>query len=168
MNNEGERVWEMALLNNDDFFYGIYRIERFRYSPILSSPENITITGDQSVKVEWSAWYDYRPKRNMVGNYSLYLDGTHTSSGTLTFDKYWRPIELGFDLGILSDGEHNATLVLEDTIGKRLTRDAVSIVVQNTQATSYSLEIFFLTLGAAGVVIVVILIIPIRRKSIKY
>ena len=167
VNNEGERVWEMTLLNNDDFFYGIYRTERFRHLPILSSPEDITITDNQSVKVEWSAWYNYRPKRNIVGYYSLYLDGTRTSSGLLTYDKYWRPVDLGFDLGILSDGEHNATLVLEDAIGKRLTRNSLSIVVQSTQLPSYSLESLFLALGVAGAVIIIVLFLPIRRKSIK-
>ncbi len=167
VNNAGERVWEMSLLNNDDFFYGIYRIERFRYSPTLNSLEDITTTSNQNVILEWSAWYYYRPKRNIIGNYTLYLEGARYSTGMVTYDKYWRSVDLQFDLGMLSEGIHNATLVLEDAVGKKLTRNSLSIVVQNTQLPTSSLEILFLGLGVAGVVIIITLFLLTRWKSIK-
>jgi len=55
VNDEGEIVWEMSFINTDDIIYGVYRMERIRFSPILSSNEDVLVAYgtdlDHAIKV---------------------------------------------------------------------------------------------------------------------
>ncbi len=124
VNDAGEIVWELTLPTDA----GVYRAERFRLSPILSTPQDILTISGNDVEVQWQAWYNFRPKRRMEGPYTLYLDDTEIDSGTVSFDKWWRPTNLTFSLGTLAEGNHNLTLWVEDGEG-HATTDSLNITI---------------------------------------
>ncbi|NHJ12998.1 MAG: hypothetical protein EAX95_04940 [Candidatus Thorarchaeota archaeon] len=117
VDDSGRIVWEMSFLNSDDVDWGIYRSERIRFKPTLSSPDDMMVLDGDSAVVSWDAWYNFRPKRSMPGSYDLYLNDLAIDSGSFEYDKYWRPEPLAFDLGVLSAGHNNVTLVVQDESG---------------------------------------------------
>ncbi len=119
VNPEGEVVWEMTFENNANYNYGIYKIERFRNSPITTETGMTHGLVGENIVVDWDVFYNYRPKRTISGSYELYLDDALFESGQLSYDKYWRPSELEFDLGIIDQGLHNATLLFNEPSGSR-------------------------------------------------
>ncbi len=122
----GEIVWELNLPYTD-YILGVYRTERFRFEPILSSPEDIfSTTGD--VTAEWDAWYNFRPKHTINGTYTLYLDDAEVDSGIVSYDKFWRPTNLTFNLDGLEDGLYNLTLAVTDGEGHTAT-DSLNMTI---------------------------------------
>ena len=117
VDDSGNIVWQLDFEYNPGILYRIYRAERFRFEPIIQAPELI-YSNENPVLVSWSTWYNYRPKRSILGEYWLYLDESLVDSGSLIFDRYWRPTEILTSLNSLKNGEHNLTLVLSDGFGK--------------------------------------------------
>lgn len=128
VNNEGDIVWEMDFNNSEEFVYGVYRMERFRLTPILSAPPDLHVRSNDPVNLIWQTWYNFRTRYTMSGSYTLYLDGKPIESGAHTFDEYWRPTDLTITLDWLSTGTHNLTLVLMDE-GNHSTHDTVLVFV---------------------------------------
>ncbi len=128
VNEAGEIVWAMNFHNVGDMRYGVYRMERFHYSPILSSPPDILSPLGEDVVVEWEACYNYRPRRTMYGSYSLLLDDVEIDNGGVTYDKFWRPTNLTFNLGTLDEGNYNITLEVTDGEG-HVTIDSINVTV---------------------------------------
>ncbi|MFW9851053.1 MAG: aryl-sulfate sulfotransferase, partial [Candidatus Thorarchaeota archaeon] len=117
VNNSGDIVWEMNFPSENGYDYGTIRCERFRFQPTLSSPNDFNATQNENVTVSWNAWYNYRPKQSVEGTFNLYLDDVSADSGSVFFDKLWRPVDLSMNLGILALGKHNVTLVVYDELG---------------------------------------------------
>jgi len=126
VNATGQIVWELNFPRTEKFLYSVYRLERFRLTPILSSPPDIQALSTDDVLVSWQAWYNFRANRRMRGTYTLYLDGKPIEHGPHVFDKFWRPTSLTFNLGRLEAGDYNLTLALADEAG-HLTTDSVII-----------------------------------------
>jgi hypothetical protein len=129
VNEGGEVVWEMSFRNTDDIIYGVYRMERIRFSPILSSPADVLASYGTDLNLSWQAWYNFRPKRTMHGTYDLYIDNSLTETGTVEYDKFWRPIDIGLNIGSLNVGDHNITLAVKDESGHS-TFDTVNVSVR--------------------------------------
>ena len=81
VNNAGKIVWEMNF-PKDEFSYGIYRAERFRFSPVIAYQDDIFTTKNIDVNVTWQTWYNFRTKGEMTGSYEIYLDGSLIDSNT--------------------------------------------------------------------------------------
>ncbi|MFX1273272.1 MAG: aryl-sulfate sulfotransferase, partial [Promethearchaeota archaeon] len=88
---DGEIAWKFTFKNNDMYTYGIYRMERFRYTPILLSPTQLHFEPDEDVILNWEAFYNYRPKRMIEGDYTLTGMSARLDSGTFLYDRFWRP-----------------------------------------------------------------------------
>ncbi|MFX0091119.1 MAG: aryl-sulfate sulfotransferase [Candidatus Hodarchaeota archaeon] len=129
VNENGEIVWELNFPNNKDFVYGVVRMERFRFSPILDSPSDVMALLEDNITITWQTWYNFRTKMRMMGSYKVYLDDKIIENGTHTFDKFWRPTELSVNLEALEKGNHNLTLVIADE-GGHITTDIVNITVK--------------------------------------
>ncbi|TFF67980.1 hypothetical protein EU520_01060 [Candidatus Thorarchaeota archaeon] len=128
VDEEGSVVWEMGFQLHSDYSYGIYRMERFRYSPILSSPVDVGVLEGEDVIVSWNTWYNFRPKREITGEYELLVNGKSHAAGDLVYDPYWRPRELTANIGPLSAGIHNVTLITTDE-GGHTSSDSVTVTV---------------------------------------
>ncbi len=111
VNEAGEIVWEMRYPE----WKSIYRMERFRRSPVIGSPQ-YNYQNDE-LEISWPTWYNFRTRIKMYGSYKLYHNGDVIRNGGHTFDKYWRPTELKFNLALLSTRDHNLTLVVFDEGG---------------------------------------------------
>ncbi len=133
--NEGEIVWELSYTTTEDYIYGIYRMERFRFTPTLSSQPNIKMLSTDSVNVSWQIWFNFRTKQQMKGLYAVYFDGTLIDSGLHTFEKWWLPSNLDVSLNNLSPSKHNLTVVLSDMMGGS-TRNSVIIHDTTTSTTT--------------------------------
>ena len=129
VNDEGEVVWEMSFRDTEDIIYGVYRMERIRFSPILSSQEDVLVSFGTDLDLSWQAWYNFRPKRTMYGTYELYVDDMLSENGAIEYDKFWRPTNMSFDIGSLDVGHHNVTLTVRDEAG-HCTTDSVNVSVQ--------------------------------------
>ncbi|MHA2301289.1 MAG: aryl-sulfate sulfotransferase [Candidatus Thorarchaeota archaeon] len=129
VNDDGEIVWEMSFRNKDDIIYGVYRMERVRFSPILSSPVDVLVSYGTDLDLLWQAWYNFRPKRTMHGTYDLYVDDLLSDSGSVDYDRFWRPTNMSLNIGSLDVGYHNVTLVVNDE-GGHSTSDTVNVSVQ--------------------------------------
>ena len=117
VDESGTIVWEMDFPPAIGVIYGVYRAERIQLTPTLSSPEDTLALPDTNVDTNWQSWYNFRPKRAVQANYSLFLNSSEVDRGFFEYDEYWRPTDLEFNLGILPRGENNITLVVEDEDG---------------------------------------------------
>ena len=134
VNAAGEIVWELNFPPGENFKYGVYRLERFRFSPILSSPPDIRVLSTDDVTVSWQTWYNARMNRPMQGSYTVYLDGIPIEHNTHVFDKFWRPTNLTINLGRLEVGDYNLTLALADE-GGHITTDSVNVSIGQLHIT---------------------------------
>ena len=128
VNAAGQIVWELNFPNTKKFLYSVYRMERFRLTPILSSPHEILVLSRDNVVVSWQTWYNFRTTRQMRGTYTLYLDGKPIKTGPHMFNKFWRPTNLTFNLGRLEAGVYNLTVALADEAG-HLTTDSLNLSI---------------------------------------
>jgi hypothetical protein len=117
VNAIGEVVWELNFPSSSEFYHGVYRAERFRYTPTIYPPTDLTAYEGEEVKTTWDVRYNFRPKWSVEGNYSIYLDSIEVENGSVFFDKLWRPAYLETNLGYLSIGTYNLTLAIYDEIG---------------------------------------------------
>ncbi|MBY8998723.1 MAG: aryl-sulfate sulfotransferase [Candidatus Thorarchaeota archaeon] len=129
VNPQGEIVWETRFMYDLPYLYGSYRLERFRFEPIISSPSDLTGL-NQDGNITWDVHYNYRNKEPLPGNYTLYFDGTITQSGAFTYAKFWNPTSLVMLYGDLGLGVHNLTLAVSDGFGNIVT-DTVMLTIQN-------------------------------------
>ena len=123
-----EVVWQVNFQYLSNRLYGVYRMERFRFTPSLSSPEDI-ISENKTYSLSWDVWYNYRNKQDLPGNYTLYIDDVPEQYGTFTYYKYWKPSSISIDTGHLDIGLHNITLEVDDGYGNTKA-DSVSITVE--------------------------------------
>lgn len=157
VNEDYEIVWEMSFVNNESYWYGIYRAERFQFHPILQLVDSKNVYSEGDVTVDWHAWFNYRPKRDMSGTFELYFDGIIIEQGDITFDRYWRPALLSYTFQNLSPGLYNTTLVVFDNYGNSAT------ILKMINVTKGDNSLLLLLIGGmAGVVAFIVLW---RRQS---
>lgn len=131
VNDSGEIVWEMDFLTTDDYMYGIYSMERFRFTPSISSPADVWALVIDNVTVNWQTWYNFRAKQRMQGSYMVYLNDTLIESELHVFEKWWLPSDLTVRLDNLPPGAYNMTVVLADEVENTI-RDSVTIHVSTS------------------------------------
>ncbi len=125
--NEGDVVWLMTFPWTQEEYYGVYRMERFRFTPTLSSPMDQYMTTSETRTVTWNAWYNYRTKSGVTANYTLYVDGESIDSGLFDYDPYWQPTRMSFDVTFPQQGRYNLTLAISDGYGHN-TQDSVTVI----------------------------------------
>ena len=133
VNENHDVVWKLEFQYNSYFTYGTYRMERFRYTPIISSPDDI-VTVNSSLSLSWDAWYNFRNKQTLPGNYTLYVDEIPTQSGLFNYTKYWRPTTILIDTGPIDLGNHNVTLEIDDGFGNKVS-DSINATVKSFDIT---------------------------------
>ncbi|TFG05942.1 hypothetical protein EU538_10930 [Candidatus Thorarchaeota archaeon] len=117
VNPSGDIVWEVQFDYTSDCMYGVYRMERIRFEPSLSSSNDGDVLSSESPLLSWDCWYDFRNKEECLGNYTLFVDGIFRSEGAFNYQTFWRPTKLEFDLSDIALGSHNASLVIDDGYG---------------------------------------------------
>ena len=129
VNDDHDVVWKLDLNYDIYHYYGVYRSERFRFTPSISSPEDVE-TMNSTNQVSWDVLYNFRNKRPIPGNYTFYIDGVPSQYGVFNYTKYWRPTTITIDTGLLTLGIHNLTLEIDDGYGNKVS-DAVNMTVKN-------------------------------------
>lgn len=124
----GNIAWELAYNNSEDFSYGIYQAERFRFSPILEEIPNILATKNDNINIIWKIWYNFRTRENKAGSYQVYLDNVLIDSNFHIFQKFWQASNVTINLGTLSNGYHNLTLAVTDEAG-HVSVDYVNVTI---------------------------------------
>jgi hypothetical protein len=155
VSENGDIAWKFTFKNNELYRYGVYRMERFHYTPILLSPTQLHFDPEEDVILDWQAFYNYRPKKTIEGNYTLTYMGTQLDSGTFFYDRFWRPSNLTFDFGILEPGEYEFTLEITDDVGFKTNNTIfVDVSVIENSATFPILGISILAVGVIAIIIV--------------
>lgn len=124
----GNRVWELNFPRTPLYSYGIYRSDRIRFSPVISSPEDFLLTTSDDVEISWNVWYNFKTRERISSSYNLYLDNVIVDSGLFFYEQFWRPTELAFNLGLLANSSYNLTLEVFDDGGHSST-DVVDFYV---------------------------------------
>ncbi|MHA1927659.1 MAG: aryl-sulfate sulfotransferase, partial [Candidatus Thorarchaeota archaeon] len=113
VNDLGEVVWETKFMYDSDYIYGSYRLERFRYAPIITPLADFESSSFEPV-LEWDVYYNFRNKGELPGDYILYVDDIAVDNGTFIYTQFWRPTTLSLVPGVLQGGLHNITLEISD------------------------------------------------------
>ncbi len=128
VNEAGEIVWEMNFRGSDQYKWGIYRCDRIRFEPSLISPVDSIALFNEEIELTWQALYNFRSKQSLTGSYWAYVNGSLVSTGNITYDRFWRPVDVPVAIGQWSPGVYNVTLVAADE-GGHTTSDTVMISV---------------------------------------
>ncbi|UCG04100.1 MAG: aryl-sulfate sulfotransferase [Candidatus Heimdallarchaeota archaeon] len=124
VNETGDILWELNFPTTEKYKYGIYRMERFRFTPTINSTD-WTTTGS-NVTVNWQTWYNFRTKHPTQGSYKIYLDGLLVENDSHIFNKWWLPSTLSVTLSQLPPGIHNVTAIIADE-GGNIAKSTVTI-----------------------------------------
>ncbi|MHA2021345.1 MAG: aryl-sulfate sulfotransferase, partial [Candidatus Thorarchaeota archaeon] len=154
----GDIAWRFNFKTNEVYRYGVYRMERFRYTPILDSPPDVHFSPSEEVTLDWQAWYNFRPKKTVMGNYILTMDESHIDSGTFLYDRFWGPSGLSFNLGILEQGDYELTIEIADDFGFK-SNDTILV---NVSEISYLPLMLGVPLGIAGIVAIIVVFMKRR------
>jgi hypothetical protein len=156
--DNGDIAWKFNFKTNEVYRYGVYRMERFRYTPILDSPPDVHFSPSDDVTLDWQAWYNFRPKKTVTGNYILTMDDIIIDSGTFLYDRFWRPASLSFNLGIIEQGDYELTIEVADDFGFK-SND--TILVNISEASNLPLMLG-VPLGIAGIVAIIVVFMKRR------
>jgi len=115
VNGEGEIVWLLESPLEQEIKYTTYRVERVRFTPIVSTPA-FTSSGNIS-HFEWDVWYNFKARTSFEGEYYIYLDDQLVEDGNITFPKYWHPTQVNYTIEGLDEGKHEITLIVSDGEG---------------------------------------------------
>ncbi|MHA1202958.1 MAG: aryl-sulfate sulfotransferase [Candidatus Heimdallarchaeaceae archaeon] len=117
VNNEGDIVWKLESPIEEEILYTVNRMERFRFSPIVSTP--VFVNTENENYFEWNGWYNFRSKTRFTGRYYILLDNQLMLSDNISFPKYWQPVQINYTLGEIKPGNHEIALIFEDDSGHR-------------------------------------------------
>ncbi len=115
VNEKGEIVWLLESPLEQEIKYTIYKIERFRFTPIVSAPNMISSVN--SSYFEWDVWYNFKSKTSFNGEYYVYLDNQIVKSDNITFPKYWESMQINYTAENLKPGKHEISLIVKDDQG---------------------------------------------------
>ena len=115
VNEKGEIVWLLESPLDEEIVYTIYKVERFRFTPIVANP-TLTTTNNIS-HFEWDVWYNYKAKTDFDGEYYIYIDGLLVESGEIIFPKYWQSTKIEYTAEGLNNGRHEISLIVWDGQG---------------------------------------------------
>ncbi|MHA1577507.1 MAG: aryl-sulfate sulfotransferase, partial [Candidatus Thorarchaeota archaeon] len=122
-------VWQARFDQDVNYIYGSYRLERFRFEPIITPhPDIVSINPVNDIS--WEVFYNFRNKQPLPGNYTISIDGIPIESGDFTYAKYWNPTTLSFDLGDFESGVYTVTLAISDGYGNTET-DSFELIAHN-------------------------------------
>ncbi|MCE7747156.1 MAG: hypothetical protein GPJ51_02085 [Candidatus Heimdallarchaeota archaeon] len=114
VNSAGEVVWQLGFYDSDFYYYSIYRVERFSFTPLIEDVGNIESNSIEETEIQWDIWSNFRSRTEELCHYRLYLNGTLFKEATQFFSSFWRKTSLEANLGILSSGVYNLTLIIEN------------------------------------------------------
>jgi hypothetical protein len=115
VNREGEIVWILESPIEQEIRYITYRVERFRFTPIVSSPV-YTLAGNIS-QFNWNVWNNFKSRTTFEGEYYIMLDGQLMEKGEISFPRYWQSTEVEYSIEGLSPGKHEISLIVQDEGG---------------------------------------------------
>ncbi len=164
---EGQIAWEKSYDKVNDVAFGIYRMERFHFTPIVSTPQFYQLESENGY-AEWDVWYNFKSKNNFSGEYFIYVDNQLKENGDIVFQRYWRKSSIQYYLNDLPEGEHNITLVVADEGGhlsneNNIDNYAGSILFQVNWRMNVYQNVF---IGAASFLGVTVIILLIRNKDL--
>jgi hypothetical protein len=167
VDSAGNIVWKLDFPKGDGYRYGVYRMERFRFTPIIDAPKSVDAFANEDITVVWNTSFNFKPKRTLSGEYCFYLNDTIIEDGQILYDKYWRYRELAVNLGELKPDTYNLTLSITDSANHTTTKSIDLNVLPGFPLqihTVFLLVICFL--AVAGVSFVFMRSRPMEGKSL--
>ncbi len=116
VNIDGDIVWEYSFPKVGSEVFGVYQMERFRFSPIVSTP-TFHDYGVNDSYLEWDVWYNFRSKTIFQGEYFITIDDELVESGNMNFPRYWQDSKIRYNISETELGEHEIVLVVADEGG---------------------------------------------------
>ncbi|MCE7740812.1 MAG: hypothetical protein GOP50_00005, partial [Candidatus Heimdallarchaeota archaeon] len=116
VNTEGEIVWEFSYERVSFNTFGIYRVERFRFEPIVSEPTYYSL-GENDGYLEWDVWYNFRTRTEFEGRYYISLDNSLVENGTIEFPRFWKSTKVRYNISPTDYAENEVSLIVSDEAG---------------------------------------------------
>jgi hypothetical protein len=115
VNRTHDIVWELSFPKVNDEVFGVYKIERVRFAPIVSNPRFIEDVN--ASYLEWDVWYNFRSKTEFNGTYYINVDGVTVETGQIEFPRYWQSTLIQYEIDEITAASHNISLVVADEAG---------------------------------------------------
>ncbi|MFW9838561.1 MAG: aryl-sulfate sulfotransferase [Candidatus Thorarchaeota archaeon] len=168
INNEGDIVWEMNFPNDEDYNYGVYKMERLGLHPFITTESYFVNSSTQDVIVSWDVYYNFRSKWKTYGSYQLLVDQRKIEDSNIGFSKYWAPTKITSDLGVLEPGHHNITILVLDETGLNGVSSSIFIEINGTSNKSVLLDLFpILIVGSASITGVTIIVYLKKHNELE-
>ncbi|MBS3795103.1 MAG: aryl-sulfate sulfotransferase [Candidatus Thorarchaeota archaeon] len=162
VDNAGNIVWKLDFPKGDGYRYGVYRMERFRFTPIIDASKSVDAFANEDITLVWNTSFNFKPKRTLSGEYCVYLNGTIIEDGQILYDKYWRYRELSVNLGELKPGSYNLTLSITDSANHTTTKSIDLNVLPGISLEIHT--VLLLVVGFLAVAGVSFVFVRSRRK----
>ncbi len=160
----GDIQWEIAYPNTGEVSFDVFKVERLRFAPVVSSPILVD-EGNGTIYFEWEVWYNFRSKTNFVGQYYITLENQTVQEGDIEFPRFWQPIKVRYYLDEPPEGEINISLAVSDEEGHLSNESAFINDPDSTNLFKRNLIIGLSTGGfTLGVVVVAIWIKYVKKK----
>jgi len=140
---EGQIVWNMDFLNDGTYEYGIFACDRVLFHPYLSSPDDVFTVSGQNITLSWDTAYNFKPRQNINGTYTLYRNDVAVESGIVDFDRLWRKNTLTFPIDMIEGPVTNITLAITDDVGNTVSDSVLvytlGIVIERDSPSSFEI-----------------------------
>lgn len=116
VDTDGDITWLFESSTEEEILYTIYKVERFRFTPIVSAP-SITTHSEESIDFEWKIWNNFKSNTDFEGKYHIYLDDHLLLSEEIVFPKYWQSVDVNYSLVDLTEDTYDISIIVEDESG---------------------------------------------------
>ena len=116
LNYAGDVVWEYKFPNDGSESFGIYQVDRFRFTPVVSEPLYIN-QGINNSYYEWKVWYNFFSKTIYTGSYYINIDNSLVKKGPIEFPRFWQSSTIRYYTTELDLQQHNISLIVGDEAG---------------------------------------------------
>ncbi len=163
----GNIVWEMKFFKDWGNVFGIYQCDRIRLSPIIEITSPYWIKSGEEAIVNWQAFYNFRNKHHITGNYDIVFESEEIENGIIDYGLYWQPVNKSVNLGYLDNGNYNLTITLDDGEGHK-TIEIIELVVsrkppkENTESTDFH----YLSILSALTFLVMVKVVKLNKRKI--
>lgn len=160
--HDGDIVWEVIPINNDNYFYTSYRAERFFNKPlIIPVIDPVAIKNDGNVFIEFKTWNTFKQRYHSNATAKILEGTTVLAEKNFQFLPYWQETSVSFNISDLSPRSHTLNIEVTNSDGI-ITTESITItnqekgIISETQVKTEGFESLITSIGFMPFVLVVI------------
>jgi hypothetical protein len=157
----GDIAWEIEFQNTTEYYYWIYRVQRYYDAPVVSLSIDMnqelveSPLGVSGVTLGLQTWNSFNENHESTGTVRLSDGAMVILEQEIIFTPYWQATALDLELPTLSPGSHNLTVEVENSDG-RIGSSSVSVSVGTTWLIT--------VIGIVLIVAIAAVVIVVKRR----